>query len=53
MVMIGYQVLTMSLLPQLEQLLKLSSPFVKVLIVRQLLPPPLDMLLVDDEEGDV
>ena len=36
---------------QLEELLKLSSPFVKCLIVRQLLPPPQD-LPADDEEGD-
>ena len=37
---------------QLEELLKLSSRFVRRLIVRQLLPPPHDQLLADDDEGD-
>ena len=37
---------------QLEELLKLSSPFVKCLIIRQLLPPPQDQLFADDDEGD-
>ena len=41
-----------ALLLQLEELLKLSSPFVKRLIIRQLLPPPHDQLLADDDEGD-
>ena len=37
---------------QLEELLKLSSQFVRRLIIRQLLPPPHDQLLADDDEGD-
>lgn len=37
---------------ELEQLLKLSSDYVKCLTVRQLLPPPQDKPLAIDEEDD-
>lgn len=37
---------------ELEAVLKLSSMFVKRLRLSQLLPPPQDMVIVDDDEGD-
>ncbi len=43
-----------NLCSQLEETLRLSSPFVRRLDVRQLLPPPNDKLMVpvEDDEGD-
>lgn len=43
----------LSLLLQLVELMKISSPFVQCLDIRQLLPRPVDQSVVaEDEDGD-